>query len=228
ENIALPMECWGYPKNKIEDRVNELLKIVNLEEKKKSKPRELSGGQKQRVAIARALALEPSVLLCDEATSALDPRTTKSILKLLREINEKLGITIVIVTHQMEVVREVCNKVAILEKGEIAAEGHVEELFLHQPKALKSLLGEAEDELLPEEGTNIRIVFPKESSEGSVITSMARELDIDFSIVGGKLEKFRDDVLGALIINIDEDNISRVKDYLDSKKVVWEVITNDR
>ena len=228
ENIALPMECWGYPKGKIEARVNELLKIVDLEEKKKSKPRELSGGQKQRVAIARALALEPNILLCDEATSALDPRTTKSILKLLREINEKLGITIVIVTHQMEVVREVCNKVAILEKGEIAAEGYVEELFLHQPKALKSLLGEAEDELLPQEGTNIRIVFPKESSGGSVITSMARELDIDFSIVGGKLEKFRDDVLGALIINIDKNNIDRVKNYLDNKKVVWEVITNDR
>ena len=228
ENVALPMECWGYPKGKIEARVNELLKIVNLEEKKKSKPRELSGGQKQRVAIARALALEPNILLCDEATSALDPKTTKSILKLLREINEKLGITIVIVTHQMEVVREVCNKVAILEKGEIAAEGYVEELFLHQPKALKSLLGEAEDELLPQEGTNIRIVFPKESSEGSVITSMARELDIDFSIVGGKLEKFRDDVLGALIINIDKNNIDRVKNYLDNKKVVWEVITNDR
>lgn len=224
-NIALPMECWGIPKDKVKARVDELLKIVGLEDKAKSKPRQLSGGQKQRVAIARALALEPKVLLCDEATSALDPKTTKSILSLLREINEKLGITIVVVTHQMEVVKEVCQRVAILEGGEVLEVGNVEELFLRHTKALKNLLGE--EEILPSRGVNIKILFPKDNSHQSIITSMARELDIDFSIVWGKLEKFRDDVLGSLVINVGNDKKQDIINYLDSKHVGWEVIVNE-
>jgi D-methionine transport system ATP-binding protein len=225
DNIALPMECWGIPKAKIKTRVDELLKIVGLEDKAKSKPRQLSGGQKQRVAIARALALEPNILLCDEATSALDPKTTKSILSLLREINEKLGITIIIVTHQMEVVKEVCERVAILEGGEVLEVGHVEDLFLRHTKALKNLLGE--EEVLPNEGVNIKILFPKDNSHQSIITSMARDLDIDFSIVWGKLERFRDDVLGSLVINVGEDKKDSIINYLDSKHVGWEVTTNE-
>lgn len=226
DNIALPMECWGAPKEEIRERVEELLKIVGLEDKAKRKPRELSGGQKQRVAIARALALNPNVLLCDEATSALDPKTTKSILSLLREINEKLGITIIIVTHQMEVVKEVCEKVAILEGGKVLEVGNVEELFLKHTRALKNLLGE--EEVLPNEGINIKLFFPKDNSDQSIITSMARELDIDFSIVWGKLEKFRDDVLGSLVINIAIEQEKRVIQYLNSQKVGWEVVNNDR
>lgn len=225
DNIALPLQVWGYDKKQIKEIVEKLLKIVHLEDKIYSKPKELSGGQKQRVAIARALALEPKILLCDEATSALDPNTTKSILALLREINENLGITIVIVTHQMEVVREVCSRVAILDAGVIVAQGEVNELFLKQPKALRNLI--SEEEILPSEGTNIRIYFPKEISEQSIITSMARELDIDFSIVWGKLERFRDDVLGSLVINIEDSKYKSVSDYLNKRKVLWEVIKND-
>lgn len=225
DNIALPLQVWGYDKKQIKEIVEKLLKIVHLEDKIFSKPKELSGGQKQRVAIARALALEPKILLCDEATSALDPNTTKSILALLREINESLGITIVIVTHQMEVVREVCSRVAILDAGVIVAQGEVNELFLKQPKALRNLI--SEEEILPSEGTNIRIYFPKEISEQSIITSMARELDIDFSIVWGKLERFRDDVLGSLVINIEDSKYKSVSDYLNKRKVLWEVIKND-
>lgn len=225
DNIALPLQVWGYDKKQIKEIVEKLLKIVHLEDKIFSKPKELSGGQKQRVAIARALALEPKILLCDEATSALDPNTTKSILALLREINENLGITIVIVTHQMEVVREVCSRVAILDAGVIVAQGEVNELFLKQPKALRNLI--SEEEILPSEGTNIRIYFPKEISEQSIITSMARELDIDFSIVWGKLERFRDDVLGSLVINIEDSKYKSVSDYLNKRKVLWEVIKND-
>lgn len=225
DNIALPLQVWGYDKKQIKEIVEKLLKIVHLEDKIFSKPKELSGGQKQRVAIARALALEPKILLCDEATSALDPNTTKSILALLREINENLGITIVIVTHQMEVVREVCSRVAILDAGVIVAQGEVNELFLKQPKALRNLI--SEEEILPLEGTNIRIYFPKEISEQSIITSMARELDIDFSIVWGKLERFRDDVLGSLVINIEDSKYKSVSDYLNKRKVLWEVIKND-
>lgn len=226
DNVALPLQCWGYDKEHIDKRVKELLKIVHLEDKIYARPKELSGGQKQRVAIARALALNPNVLLCDEATSALDPKTTKSILTLLREINESLGITIVIVTHQMEVVREVCNKVAIIEKGILKDVGEVEELFLKQPHSLRTLL--CEEEILPADGINLKIYFPKENSEKSIITSMARNLDIDFSIVWGKLERFRDDVLGSLIINIKDDEFLIVSDYLNDNKVWWEVIKDER
>ena len=222
DNVALPLECWGYSKADIDKRVSELLELVGLSDKKKSKPRELSGGQKQRVAIARALALNPNILLCDEATSALDPNTTKSILALLRDINEKLGITIIIVTHQMEVVKEICQRVAIMEGGQVISVGKTEDLFLKNSKALKSLIGE--EEILPSEGINIRLFFPKDNSNDSIITAMARELDIDFSIVWGKLERFRDDVLGSLVINIKENQKDKVEKYLTSKNMPWEVI----
>lgn len=222
DNVALPLECWGYSKADIDKRVSELLELVGLSDKKKSKPRELSGGQKQRVAIARALALNPNILLCDEATSALDPNTTKSILALLRDINEKLGITIIIVTHQMEVVKEICQRVAIMEGGQVIAVGKTEDLFLKNSKALKSLIGE--EEILPSKGINIRLFFPKDNSNDSIITAMARELDIDFSIVWGKLERFRDDVLGSLVINIKENQKDKVEKYLTSKNMPWEVI----
>lgn len=222
DNVALPLECWGYSKDEIDKRVSELLELVGLADKKKSKPRQLSGGQKQRVAIARALALNPDILLCDEATSALDPNTTKSILALLRDINEKLGITIIIVTHQMEVVKEICQRVAIMEGGQVIAVGKTEDLFLKNSKALKTLIGE--EEILPTEGINIRLFFPKDDSNDSIITAMARELNIDFSIVWGKLERFRDDVLGSLVINIKENQKYEVIKYLKSKNMQWEVI----
>ena len=149
QNVALPLEVWGYDKAFINKRVNELLEIVGLSEKAKSKPAELSGGQKQRVAIARALALEPKILLCDEATSALDPKTTKDILSLLEDINKKLGITIVVVTHQMEVVKQICQKVALLQGGVLVAEGKAEEVFLRPEVSLKKFLGELDDDTLP-------------------------------------------------------------------------------
>lgn len=225
ENIALPLECWGFDKKYIKSKVLELLKVVKLEDKIKSKPKELSGGQKQRVAIARALALDPHILLCDEATSALDPKTTKDILKLLREINERLNITVIIVTHQMEVIREICNRVAIMESGEIVEMGEVEELFLKPPKALKKLIGE--EDIIPDTGVNIKIFFPKEASNESIITSMARELNIDISIVWGKLERFRDDVLGSLVININNSNKEKVIEYLSNKDISWEVANNE-
>ncbi|MBW6408656.1 methionine ABC transporter ATP-binding protein [Clostridium weizhouense] len=224
ENIALPLEVWGYDKKEIKIRVLELIKLVGLEHKLYSKPSELSGGQKQRVAIARALALKPEILLCDEATSALDPKITKDILALLSKINNELGITIVMVTHQMEVVKEVCQKVALIEAGIIKAEGKAEELFLKPGLSLKKFLGEGEEEILPEEGINIKLFFPSNSSENSIITKMARELNMDFSIVWGKLEKFRDNVLGGLVINIKEEDREDVIDYLENKGILLEVV----
>ncbi|MGG7142361.1 methionine ABC transporter ATP-binding protein [Clostridium nigeriense] len=245
ENIALPLEVWGYEEeykeykeklngenaisyrkyrnNKINERVTKLLDLVGLSEKADVKPSSLSGGQKQRVAIARALALEPKILLCDEATSALDPKITKDILALLSKINKELGITIVIVTHQMEVVKEVCEKVALIEGGVLKAEGKSEELFLRPGVSLKKFLGE-EDELLPVKGINIKLYFPSTSSENALITKMSRELDIDFSIVWGKLEKFREEILGNLVINIEEKDKDKVIAYLEEKGVVSEVL----
>lgn len=224
DNIALPLEVWGYKKDYINKKVNELLGLVGLEDKAKSKPEELSGGQKQRVAIARALALEPKILLCDEATSALDPKITKDILSLLYKINKELGITIVIVTHQMEVVKEVCEKVALIEGGFLKSEGKSEDLFLKPGVSLKKFLGEQEDETLPDSGINIKLFFPSASSENALITKMARDLNVDFSIVWGKLEKFRDNVLGSLVINILEEDKEKVMNYLESKNVILEVI----
>ena len=224
QNVALPLEVWGYDKAFINKKVNELLEIVGLSEKAKSKPAELSGGQKQRVAIARALALEPKILLCDEATSALDPKTTKDILSLLEDINKKLGITIVVVTHQMEVVKQICQKVALLQGGVLVAEGKAEEVFLRPEVSLKKFLGELDDDTLPREGVNIKLFFPSDSSENALITKMARELNIDFSIVGGKLEKFRDKVLGTLTININEKDREEVMKYLSAKDIILEVL----
>ncbi|EQJ23527.1 ABC transporter family protein [Clostridioides difficile P11] len=225
DNVALPLECFGYSKAEIKKRVLELLEVVGISEKKNDKPRNLSGGQKQRVAIARALALNPQVLLCDEATSALDPNTTKSILSLLEDINKKLGITIIVVTHQMEVIKQICGRVAIMENGEVLEVGDTEEIFLRNTKGLRKLIGE-ESIILPK-GTNIKILFPKDISNEAIITTMARELNIDVSIIFGKLEQFKDDILGSLIINISDKSGEQVKQYLTSKGMRWEEMINE-
>ena len=224
DNVALPLQVWGYSKNDINSRVKELLEIVGLADKADSKPSRLSGGQKQRVAIARALALNPKILLCDEATSALDPKTTKDILALISKINKELGITVVIVTHQMEVIKEVCERIALIEGGVIKAEGKAEELFLKPGTTIKKFLGEEENATLPNEGINIRIFFPAHCSENALITRMARETNIDFSIVWGKLEKFRENVLGSLVINISDKDKEIIFKYLKTKNIEWEVI----
>jgi D-methionine transport system ATP-binding protein len=222
ENISFPLEVWGMDKGFIKQRVDSLIDLVGLNDKANSNIRELSGGQKQRVGIARALALNPKILLCDEATSALDPKTTKSILQLLRDINNKLNITIIVVTHQMEVVKEICNKFILLEGGAIKSHGTTDELFVRPTSEMKTLMGD--EEVLPSSGYNIKIFFPKEISQNCLITSIARELDIDFSIVWGRLEKFRDNVMGSLIINASLENKDRILKYLDQKSIDWEVI----
>lgn len=147
DNVTFPLEIMGKKKAQAREKARELLKLVGLEDKESSYPAQLSGGQKQRVAIARALATDPDILLCDEATSALDPITTSNILSLLKEINEKLGLTIVIITHQMEVVKQICHKVAIMEEGKVVEEGLVSQVFT-TPKSevtKKLLLTEGEE-----------------------------------------------------------------------------------
>lgn len=224
DNVALPLQFWKQDKNSPEnkEKIMNLLRLVGLEDKAKSKPRELSGGQKQRVAIARALILNPKILLCDEATSALDPGITRDILALLQKINQELGITIIIVTHQMEVVKQVCQRVALLKGGKMVAEGRPEELFVHPNKDVKEFLQE-ESDLLPEKGINIQLFFTDKTSD-PVITKLARELDIDFSICWAKLEDFRHDIYGSLVINIEAKDKEQVLKFLDANDVVWEVL----
>lgn len=222
ENIALPLETWGYSKESINKRVYELLDLVSLTDKAHVKPSKLSGGQKQRIAIARALALEPKILLCDEATSALDPKTTKDILSLLNKLNKDLGITIAIVTHQMEVIKEICNSVALIDSGKLLYNGSVEDLFLKPDISLKTFIGD-DDLPINLQGINIKMFFPKESSSKSIITSMARDLDKDFSIIEGKVERFRDSLLGTLTINIKDDDKDIILKYLNKNNISWEV-----
>jgi len=221
ENVATPLKFWGYSDSEIKKRVSELLELVGLANKAASYPGELSGGQKQRVAIARALALSPKILLSDEATSALDPNTTNSILELLKQINQTLNISVVLVTHEMEVVKSIARRAVLLESGKIIGSGTIEELFLKPDEKMKEFLGE--DEILPSEGVNIRLFFPKEVAQNSVITHMARTLNIDFNIVWGKLEKLNENVLGSLVINVDPKDEARVTEYIKQSGVLWEV-----
>ena len=221
ENVATPLKFWGYSDGEIKKRVSELLELVGLANKAASYPGELSGGQKQRVAIARALALSPKILLSDEATSALDPNTTNSILELLKQINQTLNISVVLVTHEMEVVKNIARRAVLLESGKIIGSGTIEELFLKPDEKMKEFLGE--DEILPIEGVNIRLFFPKEVAQNSVITHMARTLNIDFNIVWGKLEKLNENVLGSLVINVDPKDEARVTEYIKQSGVLWEV-----
>ena len=221
KEIATPLKFWGYSDGEIKKRVSELLELVGLANKAASYPGELSGGQKQRVAIARALALSPKILLSDEATSALDPNTTNSILELLKQINQTLNISVVLVTHEMEVVKSIARRAVLLESGKIIGSGTIEELFLKPDEKMKEFLGE--DEILPSEGVNIRLFFPKEVAQNSVITHMARTLNIDFNIVWGKLEKLNENVLGSLVINIDPKDEARVTEYIKQSGVLWEV-----
>lgn len=226
DNIMFPLKVWGVPKAEAEARVSELLELVGLSGKRSEKVRNLSGGQKQRVGIARALALNPEILLCDEATSALDPKTTISILELLMDINKKLDVTIVVVTHQMEVVKMICNKVIILDGGRVVDAGDTDKLFLAPGDELRKLI--TDDYAVIPSGTNIRLMFPREIANDAIITSMARSLDINFSVVGGRIERYRDTVMGFLIINVADEYVPMVEKWLRENGMLWEVMKNGR
>lgn len=220
ENIAFPMKCWKYDKEYTNAKVKELAEIVGIADKLGQKPNTLSGGQKQRAAIARALAMEPKILLSDESTSALDPTTTHSILQLLNEINEKLGITIIVVSHQMSVVRAICRNVSLLEKGKLVVSGKVEEIFLNQPEEFRRFLGK-EDTFSISEGINLQIMILDEGTSRSIFSMMAQDLKVNFAVVSGKMERYRDNHLGSLIINLNENDLPKVCEYLTAKGIIW-------
>ena len=219
ENIAFPMKCWKYSKTEVDRKVRELADLVGIADKLEERPGNLSGGQKQRVAIARALSMDPKLLLSDEATSALDPVTTKSILKLLRDINEQLGITIIIVTHQMAVVKEICEKMTLLENGKLVLSGDVDKLFLDQPESLKRFLG-SEMLQVRQEGNNIQIMLDEKEESRNIISEMSRDLGMDFKIINSEMSQYRDKYLGYLIINFSERK-DEVEAYLNTKNVIW-------
>ncbi len=224
DNIAFPLDVWGAKPKEKEDRVLELLDLVGLSDKRMERVGNLSGGQKQRIGIARALALNPKILLCDEATSALDPKTTVSILELLEDVNRRLNITIILVTHQMEVVKRMCHRMLLLDKGRPQGLGKTDDLFLAPKGGIKALVDE--EYALIDSGTNIRISFPKEFSLDCFITRMARALDINFSIVGGKLERYLDVVHGFLVINVDDEHLEKVLNHLQDTGLYWEVLND--
>lgn len=222
ENIAMPMQCWGYKSSAIDKRAKEVIELVGLSDKVESKPRELSGGQKQRVAIARAIAMKPKMLLCDEATSALDPNTAKTILEILKEINDRVGITMVVVAHQMDVVKQVCDKIAILEQGVLKVDGEVSDIFLDYPDSLKNLLGENYEKILPKSGYNVKIRFDRNRDEADLLSELAIETGIRYSYIWGGMNKFKDSIIGIVILNIpDGEDIEAMENFLDVKGIKY-------
>ncbi|MDD3369944.1 MAG: ATP-binding cassette domain-containing protein [Lachnospiraceae bacterium] len=224
DNICFPLEIVGVSKKDARTKAMDLLEVVGLSDKAKAYPAQLSGGQKQRVAIARALANDPKILLCDEATSALDPTTTKSILALLKEINEKMGITIVIITHSMSVVQEICSHVAIVDQGELAETGTVEEVFSRpKTKAAKKLVfeGENSDTALMKGKHCIRIVFQENSSFEPVIANMVLECKAPVNILLADTKDIGGTAHGQMVLQLPEDKLTanRMMVYLQDRNL---------
>ena len=223
KNVCFPLELAGVKKADAEKRAAELLELVGLGDKLKSYPAQLSGGQQQRVAIARALATHPEILLCDEATSALDPQTTQSILSLIRDIHDRLGITVIIITHQMFVVEQICTRVAILDGGEVAEEGAVSDVF-SSPKseAAKRLVypeGYQNPVMSGEDGAVIRVVFNgANATETPLIAKMAIEENIAASILSASTRSIGDKAYGNMLLGISGggEQTQRALDYLGS------------
>ena len=224
DNVALPMRFAGLSPRKPENkkRILDLIELVGLSDKLKARPRELSGGQKQRVAIARALVLNPRILLCDEATSALDPRITQGILQLLQQIRNELGLTVVVVTHQMEVVKQICERVSFLKDSHLIQEGKPEELFVMPNDDIRAFLGKTDEEALPNKGRYIKLFFTENAFESEVISNMARDLNVDFSICRANLEDFRGQILGSLVLNVKPRDAAQVLKYLKDKSIIAE------
>ncbi len=225
-NVCFPLEIAGVPKAEAREKAMELLKLVGLEERAHSYPSQMSGGQKQRVGIARALASDPKVLLCDEATSALDPKTTRSILALLKNINKELGITLVVITHEMDVIKQVCNKVAIIENGEIVEKGEVQQIFTRpKTQAARKLFfpdGQGkETELRVSHTDRVRIVFDGTKTYDPVVSDMIMELKAPVNILYADMDVVDGVQRGQMVICLSDDSAiaDRQKAYLTARGV---------
>ncbi len=227
-NVCYPLEIAGVPKKEAEQKAKELLKIVGLEDRMNSYPAPLSGGQKQRVAIARALATDPEVLLCDEATSALDPNTTRAILDLLKNINETMGVTIIVITHEMKVVEQICTKVAVLDRGSVAETGPVREVFLAPQSQI------ARELILPKraavaeirKGAVIRLVFDGQSAFEPIVSNIALECHTAVNILGADTKNIGGKAYGQILLQLPDDDGSamRIRNYLNGRGVNYEEV----
>jgi D-methionine transport system ATP-binding protein len=241
ENIALPLKMQKKSKQEIEKKVIELLELIDLVERKDSYPSQLSGGQKQRVAIARALASDPKVLLCDEATSALDPQTTQSILRLIKKINEQTGITVVIITHEMLVVKEICDRVAVMENGRVVEKNDIVPLFMNPVQEItKNFLDTANNsskiyELvdkkhplvhLQDNQQLVRLTYGGNTVDEALISKLSRDYNVDCSIVYGNVEVIKDSPIGSLVIKFTgkENDINQALTKTREQGVEAEVI----
>ncbi|MBR1638902.1 MAG: methionine ABC transporter ATP-binding protein [Treponema sp.] len=232
ENIAYPMEICGVPKEKIEKRVSELLELVELSDRRDARISTLSGGQKQRIAIARALANEPDILFCDEATSALDPQTTKSILDLIRKIQSRMNLTVVMITHQMEVVRDACSQVAVIHEGQVIETGSVKEIFL-APKSpvTKEFISHINSDSQNSEGGIVRwsedggeyeLSFPQDQQGAPVLSQLAKKFDVEFNIRAAGVQKLTDSTVGKMIVDFSGRQLQEAVEYLRSQGIIVE------
>lgn len=230
KNVLYPMEMAGIKKAEAEKRAKELIEMVGLTDRIKSYPAQLSGGQKQRVAIARALSTNPKYLLCDEATSALDPNTVRSILALLKDINKKLGVTIIVITHEMRVVEQICDRVAVIDGGRVVETGEVKQVFI-SPKSKM-----ARELILPKNETVesinservIRIVFDGQSAFEPVISNIITECRCAVNILGADTKNIDGKAYGQMLLQLPDDEASseRVKNYLGSRKIPFEEVSS--
>ena len=245
DNVAFPLKKSGKTKSEIEQKVLSLLELVGLEDKVNSYPRQLSGGQKQRVAIARALANDPDVLLCDEATSALDPKTTYSILELLQKVNIQLGITIVIITHEMQVVKEICNKVAVMEEGEVIEQGSVLEIFTnperdltkdfidtatHINQGIETVLSHEQLLNLQEGDYLVKISFVGASTGEPLITKLSTQFQVAANILFANVEIIQDTPVGTLLVGLsgEKSGIENALSYIKEQGVSVDVLEESK
>ena len=234
-NICFPLEIAGVPKAEAVAKAEELLRVGDLEDRAHSYPSQLSGGQKQRVAIARALASDPEVILCDEATSALDPKTTRSILALLKKINEERGITLVVITHEMEVIKQLCNKVAVIEGGEIVERGNVQEIFANpKTKAARRLFfpdGENREKNITKTSTKrrVRLAYDENTAHEPIIANMIMELGAPVNFLYANLDVLGGEQIGQMVICLadDKETAEKQKEYLANAGVKFTEIPED-
>jgi len=238
ENVALPLELAGVDRPEIERRVAPLLDLAGLSDKKNRYPAELSGGQKQRVGIARALATKPAVLLSDEATSALDPETTQSILELLKEINRLTGLTIVLVTHEMQAVKSICGRVAVFDSGELIEEGPVYDIFAHPKSGLTKrfvaevtgggLPDDVATRLSPSKGAGdqavVRVIFSGQHATDPLLSRIARQMDLEINILSGQVDRIGGEPFGSLVVAFPAGDVEAFLRNLDSYGLKAEVL----
>jgi methionine import ATP-binding protein metN 2 len=230
QNLKIPLIISETPKNSIDKRIEELLDFVGLKDKKNSSVSKLSGGQKQRIGIARALATHPKILLCDEATSALDPKTTKSILQLLKKINNEFGITILLITHEMEVVKEICNKVAVMQDGEIKEQGNIIEIFTNpQENITKNFISSIINNDIPESLKEeldlnlpvVKLTFLGEKSGQPLISEINKKFDISTKILSASVNELGNTILGVLVVQLEGNPaiINEVEEFIKNRGV---------